>query len=49
MSLLRAYSSLSCCYCYHKGTYFRAKHNFSDLYTDDEIVVVATIKVHNFR
>ena len=38
-----------CCCCYHKGTYFQAKHNFSDLYTDDEIVVVATIKVHNFR
>ena len=38
-----------CCCCYHKGTYFQANHNNSNVGVDSLPVVVATTKVHIFK
>ena len=32
MLITRVLHVMSCC-CYHKGTYFQANHNFSEIYT----------------
>ena len=41
--------SNGCCCCYHKGTYFQANHNNSNVGVDSLPVVVATTKVHIFK
>ena len=38
----------SCC-CYHKGTYFQANHNQSNVVFKCKFVVVATTKVRIFK
>ena len=37
------------CCCYHKGTYFQANHNSTWCMAAEDIVVVATTKVHIFK
>ena len=41
--------SNSCCYCYHKGTYFQANHNHLLLVLLLVSVVIATTKVRIFK
>ena len=38
-----------CCCCYHKGTYFQANHNHESYSYIQNLVVVATTKVHIFK
>ena len=40
---------LSCCCCYHKGTYFQANHNRYSVVFRCKSVVVATTKVRIFK
>ena len=42
-------SLMSCCCCYHKGTYFQANHNTDAKEPSLPEVVVATTKVHIFK
>ena len=37
------------CYCYHKGTYFQANHNYLSLIFIGYKVVIATTKVRIFK
>ena len=37
------------CYCYHKGTYFQANHNFLARVLKLIYVVIATTKVRIFK
>ena len=37
------------CYCYHKGTYFQANHNWSGIVCARLFVVIATTKVRIFK
>ena len=37
------------CYCYHKGTYFQANHNYIGSTDDVNKVVIATTKVRIFK
>ena len=39
----------SCCYCYHKGTYFQANHNSVSCGSGQSRVVIATTKVRIFK
>ena len=39
----------SCCYCYHKGTYFQANHNPMYCISLTQPVVIATTKVRIFK
>ena len=39
----------SCCYCYHKGTYFQANHNSISIIETKDPVVIATTKVRIFK
>ena len=39
----------SCCYCYHKGTYFQANHNMEYGKDTKRQVVIATTKVRIFK
>ena len=41
--------SRSSCYCYHKGTYFQANHNYAVNPATSERVVIATTKVRIFK
>ena len=42
-------ANVSCCCCYHKGTYFQANHNYEQKLLDAQYVVVATTKVRIFK
>ena len=41
--------STASCYCYHKGTYFQANHNFPSKPLGRLCVVIATTKVRIFK
>ena len=43
-----AISDIRCC-CYHKGTYFQANHNHTQMEQKQLVVVVATTKVRIFK
>ena len=47
--LLLAHSLHQSCYCYHKGTYFQANHNWSLRLIIQMVVVIATTKVRIFK
>ena len=48
-TLLLSWSLFKCCYCYHKGTYFQANHNYNKTSRICRTVVIATTKVRIFK
>ena len=45
----RSFTASLRCYCYHKGTYFQANHNYIGSTDDVNKVVIATTKVRIFK